>query len=261
MRKPTKKIKSHIFIPDMQVKASEDIDYCRWVGEYIARRQPDVIINAGDFADMESLSSYDKGKIGFEGRRYIKDIDQAKRAMDLLIDPIADVGGGYDPRMVFTMGNHEAPRIERVCEFSPELEGLVSADDLGYEEWGWEVYPFLYVAHVDGIAYSHYFVNPDSLMSNALGGTMLNRLSKLGQSFTMGHQQHFLYGERSVLGRTMHGVVAGTCYPYYDEYRGPQSNDNWRGLVVKHNVTGDGQYAIMKVGLDYLKDKFGRKIK
>ena len=36
----------------------------------------------GDFASMDSLSSYDKGKKSLKGRRYKKDIDHAHDALE-----------------------------------------------------------------------------------------------------------------------------------------------------------------------------------
>ena len=51
-------------------------------------KKPDVIIQAGDFADMHSLSSYDVGKKAGEGARYQDDIAVAKEAMSILLAPL-----------------------------------------------------------------------------------------------------------------------------------------------------------------------------
>jgi len=52
--------------------AHPDYDNKRFtaLGKYILKTKPDIIVCLGDFADMPSLSSYDKGTKGFEGRRY-----------------------------------------------------------------------------------------------------------------------------------------------------------------------------------------------
>jgi hypothetical protein len=39
----------------------------------------------------------------------------------------------------------------------PKLDGVLSLKDLAYEEYGWEVHPFLEVVVVEGVAFSHYF--------------------------------------------------------------------------------------------------------
>ena len=49
----------HLIIPDCQIRAGDNFDFLRAIGNYIVRKQPDVIVNLGDFADLPSLSSYD----------------------------------------------------------------------------------------------------------------------------------------------------------------------------------------------------------
>jgi len=55
-------MRKHIMIPDCQVTPDTPTDHLRWIGEYIVEQKPDAIINIGDFADMESLSFFDKEK-------------------------------------------------------------------------------------------------------------------------------------------------------------------------------------------------------
>ena len=77
-----------IVIPDTQCAPGQDFTFLSWIGKYIADKKPDVIVQIGDFADMESLSSYDVGKKSFEGRSYTADIKAAHEAMDYLMIPI-----------------------------------------------------------------------------------------------------------------------------------------------------------------------------
>ena len=78
----------HLILPDCQVKDGVPLDHLDWIGQYIVDKQPDVIVNIGDFADMPSLSSYDKGTKSFEGRRYKKDIEVTREAMQRLLAPM-----------------------------------------------------------------------------------------------------------------------------------------------------------------------------
>ena len=82
---------THLYIPDNQVKPDVDLSYLTWIGRYIVRKRPDVIINGGDFADMESLSAYDIGKRAAEGKRVYKDIEAAKDGMDALMTPLLEL--------------------------------------------------------------------------------------------------------------------------------------------------------------------------
>ena len=66
-----------LVLPDVQSKPGIDFTYLTRIGTYALEKKPDVIVCIGDFADMESLSSYDKGKKSFEGRRFKKDIEAA----------------------------------------------------------------------------------------------------------------------------------------------------------------------------------------
>ena len=159
-------MKTHLIIPDCQVKPGVPIDHLRWAGNYAAEKKPDVIINIGDFADMPSLSSYDVGKKSFEGRTYQADVEASRNGMALFVDPINteinrlkyNKKKKWNPDKEFFLGNHEH-RIDRAIENDRKLDGLISVDDLQYKEFGWNVHPFLEVGIIDGIAYSHYFTS------------------------------------------------------------------------------------------------------
>ena len=153
-----------LVIPDAQVKPDVPLDHLLHVGKFIADKKPDVIVCIGDFADMPSLSSYDKGKKSFENRRYIKDIESVHLAMGLMMQPIKkeikrlkrNKKKQWRPRFVMTLGNH-CERINRAIENDAILEGVISMDDLPYEDW--EVYPFLEVVEIGGVSFSHYFTS------------------------------------------------------------------------------------------------------
>lgn len=237
----------HIIIPDTQAKPGAPSNHLRWIGKYINDRYsltdiPVSVIHLGDHWDMPSLSSYDRGKKSMEGRRYLKDIAAGNRAMEVLSEPFANV----ECRRILLRGNHE-DRITRAIESDAQLDGLLSLDDL--KSPGWEVVDFLTPFTLDGVVYSHYFYNP--MTGNPYSGAAATRLKTLGHSFTMGHQQTLDYSLRFVNGRSQHGLVAGACYLHDEDYKGPQGNAHWRGIIVCHNVE-NGSYDPMFVSLDYL---------
>lgn len=252
--------KIHFVLPDCQIRAGDNTDFLRAIGNYIVRKQPDVIVNLGDFADMPSLSSYDVGKKSFEGRRYTHDITAAKEAMAVLLEPIKQFNERakrnkekqYKPRMVFTIGNHEH-RINRAVENDSKLDGVLSIDDLQYKEFGWEVYPFLDVVIVDGIAYSHYFTS--GLLGRPVS-TASACLSKKHMSCIQGHQQglQIATGYRAD-GAAITCIIAGSCYEHDEDYLGPQGNNHWRGCLMLHDVN-EGQFDLMNIKLDWLKKKY-----
>ncbi len=50
-----------LVLPDVQAKPDVDFKFLTAIGNYILSKKPDVIVCIGDFADMESLSTYDRG--------------------------------------------------------------------------------------------------------------------------------------------------------------------------------------------------------
>ena len=251
----------HLILPDTQVKEGVPLDHLTWAGKYIVDKKPDVVVMIGDFADMESLSSYDVGKKSFEGRRYKLDIEYAHLGMKLLLSPLWEFNARakqnkekqYHPRLVLTMGNHE-DRISRVIESDPKWDGVVSLKDLGYESYGWEVVPYLQPITIDGVSYCHYYPSGQLGRPTTSARAML---SKYHMSCVCGHQQgrDIAFGKRAD-GSNITAIIAGSFYQHDESYLSPFTNQHWRGLVVLHEVH-DGSFDEMLVSLSYLKRKYG----
>jgi hypothetical protein len=154
--------------------------------------------------------------------------------------------------MVLTLGNHEN-RINRAINSDPKLEGVLSVDDLNYESYGWEVYPFLEVVVIDGIAYSHYFVTG---VAGRAASTAAVQLRKTNMSCIAGHQQgkQIAYATRAD-GSTITSIIAGSCYEHDEDYMGPQGNKHWRGCFMLHEVE-NGCFDEMWISLKYLNKKY-----
>jgi hypothetical protein len=247
-----------LVLPDVQAKPGNDFSFLTSIGNYILAKQPDVIVNIGDFADMESLSTYDRGLKSFEGRSYQKDIWAAREAMDALLTPIYEYNKRakrnkdkqYKPRMVLTLGNHEN-RINRAVNEDRKLDGLISTDDLPYQDW--EVIPFLQVEVIEGIAFSHYFTS--GLMGRPVT-TAQALLTKQHMSCVAGHQQgrQIAFGKRAD-GKGMTSLIIGSCYEHQEDYLGAQGNVHWRGLYLLHGCK-DGEFDECAVPLSYIKEHY-----
>lgn len=244
---PSRLGRQHCVIPDVQSKPGVRNDHMEWVGNFIAEKKPDVIVMIGDFWDMPSLSSFDKGRKDFEGRRYVNDVKAGRIAMEKLLTPVRAVKG-YAPEMHFCLGNHEI-RIVRFADDSPEWTGKVDLDDLGIKEYGWQMHDFLKVVEIDGIEYSHYFT------SGTMGRPVSSARALMGrrnQSATMGHVQDYDVFLHKTQQRTM---FCGTCYLHDEKYLGPQGNSQRRQIVMKHEVE-DGRYDLMEVSLKFLGENY-----
>lgn len=238
----------HIVIPDAQVKPGVRLDHLDWVGNYIAEKRPDVIINIGDFADLPSLSSYDKGTLRGENRRLQKDLAVAAEAMERLVSKWRDVPD-YKPEMHFTMGNHEE-RLDRFANEQPYLEEIVGTHMLDYERWGWKVHRYLKPVTVDGVRYCHFFIS--GAKGNAVSSApALLRLQK--QSAIMGHNQKTDVAFHPVTHQW--AIFCGCCYLHDEDYLGPQGNDVRRQILVLHEVE-DGKFDPMFVSLRFLEKAY-----
>ena len=241
-------------IPDAQVKPGVPLEHIIAAGQFIIDNKPDVIVCIGDFFDMPSLSSYDQGTRSMEGRRVLADIEIGNEAMDMLLAPMKDYNKRmketkhkkYKPEMHFLFGNHEA-RITRHIESNPQLDGILGLHLLNLSDW--LVHPFLEVIDVEGVKFSHYFINP--LSGKAIGGSIQNMLNKLQCSFVCGHQQEIKYGNVRSLGGMHHGLVAGAFYQHEERYLGPQGNDHWRGMCMLNNAHS-GQFDLQTISIESL---------
>jgi hypothetical protein len=249
----------HFIIPDTQVKPGVETDHLEAAGNWCVDKQPEVIVHLGDNWDMPSLSHYDAGTRKNEGARYVDDIDAGYDALARFNKPILELQQQqrrnkkrvYDPRRVFLCGNHEY-RIERATDKDPKLHGAIGYKDFRLGELGWEFHPYQSPVEIDGILYCHNFVNMESLKKTVIGGTIENKMRKIGQSFVAGHQQCYQLGYHQFnTGRVIRGIVAGAFYTHQEGYMGHQGNNHWRGCLQLNEVK-DGDFNVLELSVGYL---------
>lgn len=244
----------HMVIPDIQAKPNVSHDHLEWIANYAIEKRPDVIVQIGDWADMPSLSLYDKGKRCYEGRRYVKDCEAANYSLERFERTLEDYNRAnpdtpYNPRKVLTYGNHEN-RIERATMLDASLHGKLTLEDLDFERRGWECHEFLKVVEIDGIQYSHYFISGSMGRPVSSASALLKARSG---SATMGHVQRM---DVAYHPQTQHiGLFCGTCYTHDEDYLGPQGNTAPRQIIMKHEVEG-GRYDLMAVSLRFLQKRY-----
>jgi hypothetical protein len=248
---------THLVIPDSHAKPGVSNDRFTLAGKFAAVMQPDVIIQLGDWFDMPSLCSYDRGTKGFEGRRYKKDIAAGIEAIDNFTTQIARKSG-YKPRLIALGGNHDEGRISKVVSTQAEYEGLLSPDDMKWNDFGWTYVPYKTSIKINGVNYCHAL--PSGVMGRPIAGanpasTIIREHHK---SSTVGHLHLFDYAERtSVDGEKVQALVAGCFFTHNESYAGPHVNKMWwRGLILKH-FNSDGTYDMDRWSMTRLKREFG----
>lgn len=256
----------HLLVGDPHAHPEYDNDRFEALGNYIMDERPDKIICIGDMADMCSLSSYDKGKKSFEGRRYKKDVAATIDAQNRLFGPLARYNNMrsrnkkklYSPQLIMTVGNHE-DRIDRAANNTPELEDVIRVDDLMFYEFGWEVVGYNEHIILDGIAYSHHFAT--GVSGRPISGENIGKslVQKNLMSSVQGHSHTFDHSVRTRAdGTRIHGLSIGCfAHPEYVEgWNRATQHMWWHGVVVLDEVE-DGDFKEMKtVGLEVLENSY-----
>lgn len=256
-------MRNHLLIPDAHAKPDTPNDRFFWAGKLAAERQPEVIVSIGDWFDMPSLSSYDKGKKDFHGRRYKDDINSGLEALRLFNLPIIELNKAqrrahkplYKPKKIFIKGNHE-DRINRVISLNEELEGTVSHDHFMLDKFGWEVVEYRDYVEVDGVYYSHYF--PSGIKGEPITGLNIGAslVAKKGVSCSVGHSHLYDLAIRAKPdGRKIVGLSCGWFGASIEEYARHTQHMWVSQLVYKHNVA-NGEYDIETIRLDRLQNGY-----
>ncbi len=253
--------KTHLVIPDTHAHPDYPNDRFTWLGKFIMDLRPDAIIHLGDFEDMPSLSSYDKGKKSFEGRRFLLDVASGVDAQEKMFGPLKAHNEArrrlkekqYKPLRVLLGGNHTEGRINKVVQSNPELSGFLDLAHFRYPEF-WDTYvPYKVPYTLDGVSYCHHF--PSGPMGQPISGVNLGRtlLQKNHASSTVGHDHRLSVAtEVTSTGERMWGVSAGCYFDFTPDYARDTAKEWWRGVLVKRHVH-DGDYDLETVSLDVLR--------
>lgn len=250
---------SHLIIPDSHAHPDFDNERFTWLGKLIVDLKPDVVVHLGDFGDMPSLCSYDKGTKGFEGRRYANDVEAVIDAQERLFDPIRKAKKRM-PKFVLLEGNHEH-RIQRaIDQDAAKLDGIISLDDLEFNNFGWDFVPYEGatpgIRIIDNIAYAHYFTS--GVLGRPIGGMhpAYQLLAKQFMSCTQGHTHITDYCVRTVAdGRMIHGLIAGVYQDYFADFAGEANELWWRGVIHKTDVN-NGMYDPRWISMDRIRKEY-----
>lgn len=144
------------------------------MGSYAAKNQVDHIVQIGDFASMDSMSSHDRNDTirGQKKPSYKDDLESFEEALRMFDDGL----DGYSCDMHVTLGNHE-DRIARFVNNNPELA------DLLFEKFykiltdhGWTYSPFGEFYFIGDVGFTHV---PLNAMGKPYGG--MNSENNIGK--------------------------------------------------------------------------------
>lgn len=249
-----------LVIPDAHAHPDHHNKRFDLLSELIMDRRPDTIVCIGDFSDMPSLSSYDKGKKSAIGRKWKDDYDATHDALERTFKGVEafnerarkNKDRQYKPRTVMVLGNHE-DRINTAINLDPEIEGLLSIEALKYDDYWDEVIPYKQSIKIDGVMYSHNFAS--GVAGRPIGGELVGNslLKKNFCSSTVGHGHTFNTATSTTAdGRKMHGMSVGWFGDFVPDFAKQTEHLWWSGVVLKHDVT-DGDYDLEQISLDRMR--------
>lgn len=252
--------RTHLVVPDPHAHPQHHNKRADLLGKLIADLKPDVVVNLGDQWDFPSLSEYDRGKKSYWGRAYADDLNAGLDFSERMWEPIRKLKRKR-PYSVFLEGNHEE-RIKRLLQIQPELEGTVGFGDLDLKRNYHDIVEYAGRTPgsivIDGIIYCHYSIS--GIMGRPIGGEHpgYSLLTKQFQSVTCGHIHTADWCTRVTMdGKRIHGLVAGVYQDYWSDWAGDINHLWWRGLVIKRNVDGKGNYDPEFVSLSRLHEEYG----
>lgn len=261
---------THIIIPDSHASPESNprrfIALGNFLYEYANKHRNDTIvtIELGDLEDMPSLSSFDVGKLAFEGRRFADDIIAANIARDYIYNPINNFVQKLQsqkkkfPKVTHIAlgGNHYEGRIKRYEQRHPELANLLWSNGVQLDKWQIQYSPFLVPKRVDGISYSHYFQQRGTGKPIGTGKYPAAAiLRELHVSSVVGHS-HVLdrATQTNAAGSKIFSLVAG-CYldpDEFEEYAGQGNDQWWKGITILRGVENGFPHS----GEEYISARF-----
>ncbi len=250
---------TYLIVPDSHAVSYHNNDRADYLAQLTIDLKPDVVVNMGDQFDMESLSTYDKGKRSFQGRSYKADIEAGLEFSDRWWGPVKKTKKRMPYRVVLE-GNHEH-RVERALDLSEELIGTIGFSDYGYDDTYDTIVRYNGgtpgIIELDGILFAHYFTSGVKGMPTGGEHPAHMLLSKTKQSSVAAHSHLFDWTTQTTqVGKRWNGLVAG-CYQDYDNPWAGNLARMWkRGVCVLRNVE-DGNYDLQFIDIESLRKSYG----
>lgn len=140
-------------------------DRFKWIARHARDTLPDRIVQIGDFASWDSVSTHEApGSLGHAQRPSFKtDLESVEEAMALFYNEIRDL----DIPMELTAGNHE-DRITRFENKAPEtVDTMYSQFEELCGRYRWRLHPYGQWLFIDGVGFTHV---PKNIMGKPYGG-------------------------------------------------------------------------------------------
>lgn len=219
-----------LWFTDAHNQPDMPLDRFSWLAAFVNDAKPDILIDGGDFDDLNSLCGYERNET-WQGRfkpAFMDDLAASQEARELLESKIT-----HACKKHFILGNHE----DRLWSFenrNPEVYGMMQHAYLEIHK-NWQITPYKEYLNVEGVDFTHVPMNG---MNKPLGGARaaVNVAAKSVRDICFGHTHTYGYWEESKLGpnRSTTAICGGCFMPdkYVPKYAQGSAKGYWYGAHI-----------------------------
>lgn len=265
-------MKTYLWFSDSHDCPHHDKSRFELLGRLIVDRRPDVIVQGGDFASMESLSHWDQNKrLLIEGRRVKNDLYSARVAWHMVATYIWELQEKqvkaktkkYRPGLVWFEGNHE-DWVRQWMERTPEMDGMIDLKDQleldSFTDFAFVDYvPWKEVRVYDGILFCHAPIGRTGpIYSKYISARALTDVTNIPIIFGHTHRKQEdtiarFDGEGRI--KVIRAINGGCFFETWPHYAEGNTNDYWQGVLLIH-VYEDGLFDVEEWSLERLRRKY-----
>lgn len=241
------------------------------LGKLILDIKPDVVVQIGDFLNLDSISFHERGNAIFRANHPLSsDIAAGKDAYNKMMTPIREYNKKkaaqhkklYTPRLLWHIGNHE-DRVVRYLLDKPEFVGMFpDVSMVGVEADGWEIIPYKYYSYVKGVAFTHVPMNKRE--NQPLRGEYVAKKVLEGQTQTtvFGHTHRLLVHDMSRHSENGKQLIQAINVGWFGDYdphyvKGNEDSlDWWSGVVILDHLDDNGSVDISTISMERIKYRY-----
>lgn len=213
-------------------------DRFAWIGAHAEQSKPDIIIQIGDFATLDSLNSHvpNESYGGKAKPTFMADMESFNLALEAFGSRL-----NHKPEMHCTLGNHER-RLYLFEDRAPEAYGMMQHELQSiFDRHGWTFSPYGSITYYGGVGFVH---APINRMGKSIGGKNAENTTanELIHDLVFGHSHIERMTRYSKLGPSNYVIAlnVGCALPdgHVEDY-------------AEHSMSGGWSWGITEVTLQH----------
>ncbi len=219
-----------VWFTDAHNQPGMDTERFEWLAKFVNDQKPDVLIDGGDFDDLNSLCGHERND-SWKGKfkpAFAADLEASALARGYLDTHIT-----HPCEKHFILGNHE-DRLYQFENTNPEVYGMMQHAYLEIHK-NWQITPYRGYLDIGGVDFTHVPMNG---MNKPIGGNRaaVQVATKSVRDCCFGHTHTYGYWEESKFGpnRSTTAINGGCFMPqgYVPKYAQGSAKGYWYGCHV-----------------------------